>query len=381
MEPIVDAGDFPASRRSAYLNTASVSLMYKGAQTSVVEWLQDLADYGTIHFDEAAEENVFARLHAAAAGLFGCRPDDIAVGSSATELLASLAWAIAPGAGSNLVSTEIAFPSTVYPWARVARHMGFEMKLARGRHDLVGLDDLIRLIDADTAVVCVSDVEYSTGQRYDLARLAEVAHSYDALLIVDATQSAGAIPIDVGACGVDALVAASYKWLCGPFGVAVMYLAPHLQPTLDPGLVGFRSHREMWDLRAGRLDLPDNAHRFEFSTMAYGCALGLARSIEYLVDLGVERIFARNKRLADLLIEGLRQRNAEIVSPQHEGERTSIVAARFTGTKAASLAEHLNAASVIVSARRDMVRFSPHLYNGADDIAQALEEIDQFLGS
>ena len=61
MEPIVDAGDFPASRQSAYLNTASVSLMYKGAQTTVVQWMQDLADYGTIHFDEAAEEDVFTR--------------------------------------------------------------------------------------------------------------------------------------------------------------------------------------------------------------------------------------------------------------------------------------------------------------------------------
>ena len=379
MDSIVDAGDFPASRQSAYLNTASVSLMYKGAQTAVVRWMQDLADYGTIHFDEAAEAGVFVRLHSAAARLFDCRPDDIAVGSSATELMASLAWAVAPGSGSNVVSTEIAFPSTVYPWARVGRHMGFEMRLARAQGDYVDLDDLIRLINPKTAVVCVSDVEYSTGQRYDLATLAEITHSHDALLIVDATQSAGAIPIDVGACGVDALVAASYKWLCGPFGVAVMYLAPHLQSTLDPGLVGFRSHRDMWDLSPVRLEFARSAHRFECSTMAYGCALGLVESIDYLVGLGVERIFARNKHLANLLIEGLRQRDADIVSPLNEHERTSIVAARFPGTEAILLADHLNAAKVIVSARRGVVRFSPHLYSEADDIVRALDGIDRFL--
>jgi selenocysteine lyase/cysteine desulfurase len=379
MEPLVDRKDFPASRQSAYLNTASVCLMQKEAHETTVRWMQDLAEHGTIRFDEAAEENVFSRLHAAAAALFLCKPDDIAVGSSATELLASLAWAIAPRSGSNVVSTKMAFPSTVYPWTRVARHTGCEMRLVGSRDDHVDPDELIRSIDAHTGVVCLSDVEYSTGQRHDVARLAEAAHSHGALMIVDATQSAGAIPIDVGASGVDALVAASYKWLCGPFGVAVMYLAPHLQADLDPGLVGFRSHREMWDLRASRIEFTDSAHRFEFSTMAYGCALGLAASIDYLMRIGVDRIFEHNRSLADSLIEGLRRRGVEITSPSNENERTSIVAARFAGTESDTLAAHLNAARVIVSARGNVVRFSPHLYNEMDDIVRALDEIDRFF--
>ncbi len=66
----------------------------------------------------------------------------------------------------------------------------------------------------------------------------------------DVPRRLGAIPTDVTASGVDALVASGYKWLCGPFGVAVMYLTPHLQGRLDPGVVGFRSHEHMWDLHA-----------------------------------------------------------------------------------------------------------------------------------
>jgi len=371
LTPIVATGDFPASRRSVYLNTASVCLMYSGAERAVVEWTHDLAENGTIHFDEAAEERAFATLHASAARLFNCRPEEIAVGSSATELLASFAWAIAPAAGSNIVSTGLEFPSTVYPWARVARHTGAEVRLAD--------DNLIGLIDSRTAVVCVSDVIYSTGRRLDVAGLAEAAHRNGALLVIDATQSAGGIPIDVGALEADALVTASYKWLCGPFGVAVMYLAPHLHGRLEPGLVGFRSHERMWDLRPDRLKLPPNAHRFEFSTMAYGCAPGLASSIDYLLRLDVGRIFARNKKLADLLIEGLRERNAEILSPTDEVTRSSIVATRFAGTDVRILAERLNKAGVVVSARRDVLRFSPHLYNDADDIQQALAAIDRCL--
>lgn len=379
LTPIVAPDDFPASKKSVYLNTASVCLMYSGAERAVVEWMHDLAENGTIHFDEAAEERAFSTLHASAARLFNCGPEDIAVGSSATELLASLAWAVAPAAGSNIVSSGLEFPSTIYPWSRVARHTGAEVRLAGTRGDDPSADDLIGLIDRRTAVVCVSDVIYSTGRRRDIAGLAEAAHRNGALLVIDATQSAGAIPIDVGALGVDALITASYKWLCGPFGVAVMYLAPHLHERLEPGLVGFRSHERMWDLRADRLQFPPNAHRFEFSTMAYGCASGLAASIDYLLGLVVGRIFARNKGLADLLIEGLRERGAAILSPTEDPARSSIVATRFAGVDVQRLAETLNAAGVVVSARQDILRFSPHLYNDAEDIRHALTRLDRCL--
>src|SRR6185436_18644633 len=153
-----------------YLNTASVCLMYSGAERAVVEWMHDLAEYGTIHFDEAAEEQAFASLHASAARLFGCRAEDIAVGSSATELLASLAWAVAPAAGSNIVSSGLEFPSTIYPWARVARHTGAEVRLAGANGDDPLAGDLAALIDPRTAAVCVSDVIYSSGRRRDVAR-------------------------------------------------------------------------------------------------------------------------------------------------------------------------------------------------------------------
>ncbi|MBI4538367.1 MAG: aminotransferase class V-fold PLP-dependent enzyme [Gemmatimonadetes bacterium] len=380
MKRFVEPDDFPASRKCVYLNAASVALMYGGAKRAVVEWQEDLAENGTIHFDEAAEESVFENLHVAAAGLFHAHPDDIAVASSASELMCSLAWALVPGRETNVVSTGVTFPSTLYPWSRVARHTGCEIRLARGRGGYVDPDELVELIDDRTAVVAVCHVEFSTGQTYDLARLVEACHSRGALLVVDATQSAGAVPLDVRATAVDAVVTAGYKWLCGPFGVGVLYLAPHLQGRLDPGLVGWRSHKEMWDLPADRLEFPGTARRFEFSTIAYGCAIGLARSVEYLLGLGVDRICAHNRRLADLLARGLRERGAEIIASEGGGERSSIVAARFPGKKESSaVAKYLNDAGIVVSGRRGFVRFSPHLYNEAADIEESLACIEAAL--
>ena len=367
--------DFPASRRSSYLNTASVCLMYSGAEQATTAWFTDLAQHGTSQFDEAAEEGVFAGLHSAAARLFNARPDDIAVGSSATELIASVAWSVAPPRGSNIVAVEAVFPSTVYPWMRVARHTGAEIRWVRAGDRLVTDDDVIGAIDERTSVVAVSHVEYRSGYRYNLGSISGAAHANDALVIVDASQSAGAIPIDAPESGVDALITGSYKWLCGPFGAAAMYLAPGLQATLEPGLVGFRSHRDMWDLEAPRLEFANHARRFEYSTMAYGCALGLANAIEYLLGVGVDRIFEWNTGLADLAITGLDRIGADIVSPRSGPGRTSIVASRFPGTDVDRLLNALGEAGVVASARMGALRFSPHLYNDGDDITKALDAL------
>jgi len=379
LSSLVNTDDFPGSTHSAYLDAANIALMYRGAKLATTDWQSDVADNGSLALSESAEAGVFDDLHRAAARLFNAEPEDIAVGSSATELLGSLAWAVAPEAGTNVVGTAVSFPSTIYPWQRVAAGTGCQIRLAEGDAGRVHLDDILGLIDEDTAVVCISHVEYGDGRRFDLASLAAAAHEHKALLVVDATQSAGAIPIDARADALDAVVSAGYKWLCGPFGAAVMYIAPHLQAELTPGLVGFRSHDDMWDLRADRIDYPPTARRFEFSTMAYGCAVGLSLSIEFLCDVGIESIFEYNRRLADLLIEGLRARDLEITSPLAEEERSAIVTARFQRVASAKVAERLREARVVVSSRGDTIRFSPHLYTLEADIARTLDCIDRML--
>jgi selenocysteine lyase/cysteine desulfurase len=381
MKSIVSEKDFPTANKFVYLNAANVALMYSGAERIITEWIADVAQNGSNNFDDHAEENVFIDLHRAAAHLINATTDDIAVGSSATELLCSLAWAVSPEKDQNVVSTEIVFPSTVYPWQRVANSTGCEIRLAKEKNNFMHTDDIIALIDQKTAVVCISHVEYGNGQTFDLQLLAEAAKDHGALLVVDATQSAGAIPIDVQICPVDALISGAYKWLCGPFGTAFMYLAPQLAETLEPGLVGFRSHKNMWELDASRINYPQTAKKFEFSTMAFGCAVGLTRAIDFLNGVGVENIFQYNRQLADILIAGLRSRDAVIISPLNDENRSSIVTAYFENIDSKGIITDLKAAQVFVSSRAGAIRFSPHLYNTAEDIDSALFEIDNSIAS
>ena len=379
MKSIVSEKDFPTANKFVSLNAANVALMYHGAHQAIIEWQDDVALNGSNNFDENSEETIFGELHQVASRLINAGPEDIAVGSSATELLCSLAWAISPSKDQNVVSTEIVFPSTVYPWQRVASSTGCEIRLAKEKNNFIHIDEIISLIDQHTAVVCISHVEYGNGQTFDLHLLAEATHEHGALLVVDATQSTGAIPIDVQACPIDALISGAYKWLCGPFGAAFMYLAPHLQTKLEPGLVGFRSHKNMWDLDASRIDYPQAAQKFEFSTMAFGCAVGLTRAINFLNDVGVKNIFQYNRQLADRLIEGLQARGAVITSPLEDKSRSSIVRAHFENIGSNKIIQSLKQAGVFVSRRGDSIRFSPHLYNSISDIDKALAEIDNIL--
>ena len=380
MKALTPSTDFPASSKSTYLNSASVALMYRGCQLAIDEWNSDLAENGTINFNEHAEQTIFDELHVAFARLLSATPNDIAVASSATEQLSSLAWAIMPPAGSKIITTGIVFPTTIYPFARVARHTGAEIKFIPGENGYTDPQKVLEAIDDETSVVCLSHVEFGSGQLYDIRQFADACHAHGALLIVDATQSAGAIPIDAPASGADAIISAGYKWLCGPFGASVMYVAPHLQRTLDPGLIGFRSNKDIWKLDVEYQDFPDSAHRFEFSTMAYGCAVGLAKSVSYLADLGVEKIQAHNLKLADRLLVGLETLGAQIISPRNPAERTSIISAKIPHVASAEVVDHLNRANIVISPRRDAFRFSPHFYNSSDDIDHALAELQQLLG-
>ena len=375
LDPLVPVDEFPLARTCTYINAANVAPMYRPAAAAITDWYRDVAENGSNHFDEEAEATVFDDLHRQAARLFNASPADIAAGSSTTELLSSLAWAVMPGADTNVVSTDVSFPASVYPWRRVANHTGCEIRLAHSKGDTVDPNRVKDLVDDNTAVLALSHVEFRSGQRWDLAAFAEIAHRHGALLVVDATQSAGAVPIDAPGMGIDALAAGAYKWLCGPFGIAVMYLSPTLATSLEPGLVGFRSQVDIWNIRTDPPDYPEDASRFEFSTMAYGCAGGFAKSIEYLVDTGIDRIFSYNQVLADNLIDGLVSIGAEVTSPRNVDERSAIVTARFPGRDLSDVAQHLNQSGVRVALRGNVIRFSPHLYNQMGDVERALDVI------
>src|SRR5579871_5012848 len=124
----VRRADFPALDEVTYLNTASVGLVPKSVFDRVPEFERSLALNGTTRFDEATELGVLEATRRAAARLFGADPDNVAIASSFTEALCQVAWWARPAVGTNVVSTDVDFPSVTYPWYRVAEESGCDVR-------------------------------------------------------------------------------------------------------------------------------------------------------------------------------------------------------------------------------------------------------------
>ncbi len=363
------------------LSYANVATTSPKAHLIASEWATSLARGGAAEFDADAEKKGMIPLRKSTANLLECPISDVCVSSSATELLSSLAWAIAPKKGSNIVSTKASFPSTVYPWQRVSDEFGAEIRLApHNGNYYTKPEDILSLINDDTAVVTLSHVEYACGQRYNLKSFTKAAHDVGALFIVDATQSMGMIPINAKDSGADAIVASGYKWLRGTYGAAVGYISPKIQ-SLSPGIIGFRSHKDIWNMRAERLEFPEDASRFEFTTIHFGAALGLAASIGEITDIGIQKVWEHDIELTNMLIEGALASGLEIASPTNDKERSAIVSIKIppgfdTGDVVKQLQDEYG---ILVTNRSGFLRVSPHIDNTTEQITFFLDSLQEIL--
>jgi selenocysteine lyase/cysteine desulfurase len=363
------------------LSYANVATTSPKAHLIASEWASSLARGGAAEFDADAEKEGMIPLRKATANLLGCPISDVCVSSSATELLSSLAWAIAPKKGSNIVSTRASFPSTVYPWKRVSEEFGSEIRLAPyDKNYYTKPKDILGLIDKNTAIVTLSHVEYACGQRYDLELFSKAAHGVGALFIVDATQSMGMVPINAKDSEADAIVASGYKWLRGTYGAAVGYISPTIQ-SLSPGIIGFRSHKDIWNMKADRLEFPEDASRFEFTTIHFGAALGLAAAIDEITDIGIQKVWEHDIELTNMLIEGALASGLEIASPTNDEERSAIVSLKIpTGFDTGDVVKQLqDEYGILVTNRSGFLRVSPHIDNTTEQITFFLDSLQEIL--
>lgn len=362
----------------SYANVATTSPV---AHRIATEWADSLARGGAAEFDADAEKHGMMPLREAASKLLSCEASDICCASSATGLMCSVAWASMPSEGENVVSSRAAFPSTVYPWTRVSQSTGVEIRLAPyDEKHYTDPEDILSLIDENTAVVVISHVEYANGQRYDLRRFSEAARSVGAMLMVDATQSMGMVPINGPESGADVIVASGYKWLRGTYGAAVGYLSPRAK-KLIPGMVGFRSHEDIWDMKSDRMDLPEDASRFEFTTLHFGALQGLAMSIEEMLEIGQDEIWAHDMKLADAVIEGAMGMGLEVVSPTDPEQRSAIVSIRTPrGEDSSQIVRRLqDEFGILVTDRSGMIRVSPHIDNDTHQIEMLFQSLRTIL--
>ncbi len=375
------AADFPITQRLAYLNSAGLGIVPMPVQLRALDFAQRLATEGTrTYFQNAAEVRLTPRL--AAARLLNADSSSIAIVNSVSEVMNQFAWWVRPSRQQNVVAIDIDHPSATFPWLRVAEETGAEVRFVRAANapgDLT-FEDIAALVDHETSVISVSHVLWTTGLRFDLRALADLAHAHDAFLTIDATHSAGVIPLDASASGADLIAAGSFKWLCGFSGAAICYIKPEIIDQIRPILVGHNNATAAEQLRpeaydACSFDLPMNASRMEYGSSAHVPRFMLGPSIDYLLEVGIDRIEDHVQMLGTHLIEGLLKLGARILTPTDERRRAGIITARFAGHDGAALTAALDAQDVVVLPRLGGIRFSPHLFNSLEDIDRAVAAV------
>jgi selenocysteine lyase/cysteine desulfurase len=223
-------------------------------------------------------------------------------------------------------------------------------------------------------------VEYASGLRFNLKELRDLTSEHGALLVVDAIQSLGVVPLNVKDEGVDILASGAYKWLLGPFGTAILYMKRDLYEKFEPPFVGFRSTGKPFELEPTKLTYAKTARKFEYSTSNYAAMTGLAEAIRYLRRIGIERVYNYVLKITGKLMWSLSNiRGVKVVTPREEKRRAGIITIRFEKADYVEVAKKLGEKGIITSPRFESVRFSPHIYNTEGDMAKASDELKKII--
>jgi cysteine desulfurase/selenocysteine lyase len=368
--------EFPVTERWAYLNHAGIGPLTRQGAARMAAVAARVSATGDREWPARNEET--ERVRALAARLLGAhRPHEVAFVENTSTGLSAVAEGLDWRPGDNVVGAAGDFPSNVYPWMHLADR-GVAYRVVPERDGRIDFDDLAARIDPRTRAVAISWVQYATGYRHDLARVAAACREVGALLIVDVIQGLGALAIDVEREGVDIAVASAHKWLLGPEGIGLLYVSDRVIQRLRPTRSGWRSMADMVDWTHIEIDWAAGAKRLESGTLnTYGIhALGAA--LELLLAAGPAAVEARVLALAARAAAGLTACGLRLAAPRHPGEGSGIVTATHPLATADMLVDHLVGRGIVTAARAGRLRVAPHFYNTEDEIDRFLAELDAY---
>ncbi len=329
--------------RPGYLNTATFGLPprpgYEALTRALDEWRTGRTSW------EGWDEST-GRSRAAFARLVGVPAEDVAVGSTVSQLFAPIAAAL--GEGARVLAPEPEFTSNLFPWLALRGVTTATAPVA----ELAGR--IARGVD----VVAFSLVQSSDGTIADYEAIVDAARRCGALVIVDATQACGWLPFD--ASRADAVAVHAYKWLMSPRGSAFAYLSPALRERLTPHAANWYAGEDPFASFYGPpLRLARSARRFDISP-AWFSFVGTAPVLELVEQIGVAAIQAHDVALANRFLAGMGA----------PAGRSAIVTVDRPGAE-----QKLRSAGVRAAVRGGRVRASFHLYSTERDVDMALDAL------
>jgi cysteine desulfurase/selenocysteine lyase len=364
--------DTPGCREVAHFNNAGAALQPSVVTDAVVDHLRLEARIGG--YEAAAREaHRIEHTYGAIAGLLGCHEHEVALAENATRAWDMVFYAFRFGPGDRILTARAEYESNYLAMLQVAARTGVRVEvIGDDEHGQVDVAELERRIDDDVRLVAVTHVPTSSGLVNPAAEIGRVTRAAGVPYLLDACQSVGQMPVDVGAIGCDALAATGRKFLRAPRGTGLLYVAERLAAELEP---------PMLDLHAAHLTGPDSfeirrdTRRFESWECDVAARIGLGVAVDYAVGWGLGAIGSRITALA----AALRLRLAEVpgvIVRDRGAQLGAIVTFTVDGLAAGDVVARLRQAGVNTGVSLgELVRASVHYYNTDEEIDRLVGEV------
>ncbi|HEV2490044.1 MAG TPA: aminotransferase class V-fold PLP-dependent enzyme [Candidatus Acidoferrales bacterium] len=367
--------EFSDFEGAAYLNVAGQAPMplvaMRAAQASL-EWKKlphRIPD--NLYFD------LPDRIRGLLSKLLGGEPEEFAITSGASTGMAAVASGLDWKPGDEVLIAEGEFPAHFSTFMPLEAGQQIRVKIIAPRDRFISAEDFIEHLTPRTRLVSVSLVRFDNASRLDAPKLAEACHREGVAVLLDISQCACAIPMDLRALGCDFAVSSGYKWLLSPFGTGFFWARSKAMEKLRPGpfyWMALEGARNFHSLRlenprptsgARRWDAPETANFINLAAME--------ASLEFISRVSIEAIAAHTERLVSSLIERLPRDCCVLASPADPRKRgAAICVAARKPERTAELHGKLREAQIYVSLREGALRISPHLYNTENDIARLI---------
>ena len=362
---------FPIFKRKVFLNSCSQGALSDAVEASLREHIRAWHEQGS-PWDCWVEQYEAART--AFARFIGADPEDVAIVTSASAGINSIASALDFTQRSKVVMGEFEFPTMGQVWLAQERR-GAKIHFVPAENGKISADSYASAIDDRTLIVPVTQVCFSNGFRSDIGSIVQLAHNRGALVMFDGYQDCGTRPINVKELDVDFYVTGALKYLLCPSGVAFLYVRRKLISSLMPTITGWFAQENPFAFDVKHLKPASTARRFETGSPPLPHVYAVPAALQLMGSVGFEKISEHIAHLTRTLMTGARDLKIRVKTPADSVGPLVVLQMKDSDAMVKRLAEH----EIVASNRMDGLRVSFHLYNTLEDVNAVLEVLNENL--
>ena len=356
---------FSIFRRKIYLNSCSQGPLSDAVQAGLENFISSWHEQGS---PWELWVNRYEEARTAFAQLINASPDEVAIVTSASAGINSIASALSFQERNKVVMGEFEFPTMGHIWL-AQRARGAEVKFVGAEGNCIPAVNYEKMVDRHTLLVPLTHVCFKNGFRAEVNAITQIAHRSGALVMLDDYQDCGTRSIDVKGMDLDFFVTGTLKYLLGPPGLAFMYVRKELISSLVPTLTGWFAQTNPFAYDPQTIDLSPTARRFESGTPSVPNVYGAVPGFELLREIGMENVASHIKSLAQSLLHSAVDLGIRAKTPADSAGPLVVLPSKDSTLLVQKLEEN----GIVASNRYDGLRISFHVYNTMEDVKAVVE--------